>query len=95
MGDVAAARDAAALERDSASAAMERLRKSLDAFQVTYSKPFAEMSAKEKAGFLLTRFGIRRTIEKVTARLSRSPVYKAMLQEQAAKRAAHAKKRLV
>ena len=86
---------AASAERDSASAAMERLRKSLDAFQVTYSKPFAEMTPKEKAGWLLNRFGIRHTIKKVTKRLERSPVYKEMLKEQAAKRAAHAKKRLV
>ena len=91
MDKVAEEREKASKERDKASEALERLRRSLDAFKV--AKPFKEMTTKEKCVWLLNRFGVRHTIVKVTKRLATSPVYKALLQEQAAKRAAAAKKR--
>ena len=67
------------------SKAMERLRKSLDAFQIQHVKPFGDMTNTEKCKFLLVRFSIKHMVNKVTNRLNHSKVYKAMLKEQAAK----------
>lgn len=90
---VAEARDAAANEREAGSQAMDRLRKSLDAFQISYVKPFKEMTKLEQLKFLLVRFGFKHQVNKVTHRLQRSPCYKKMLKEQAAKQQALTKRR--
>lgn len=84
--EVGEAREAAAVERAAGSAAMERLRKSLDAFTIKHAKPFRDMDSAEKLKFLLVRFSFKHMVNKVTNRLNHSKVYKAMLAEQAAKK---------
>lgn len=84
--EVGEAREAAAVERAAGSAAMERLRKSLDAFTIKHAKPFCDMDNTEKLKFLLVRFSFKHMVNKVTNRLNHSKVYKAMLAEQAAKK---------
>ena len=84
--EVGEAREAAAVERAAGSAAMERLRKSLDAFTIKHAKPFRDMDNTEKLKFLLVRFSFKHMVNKVTHRLNHSKVYKAMLAEQAAKK---------
>ena len=84
--EVAEAKEQAAAEREAGSKAMERLRKSLDAFQIQHVKPFGDMTNTEKCKFLLVRFSFKHMVNKVTNRLNHSKVYKAMLAEQAAKK---------
>ena len=86
QAEVGEAREAAAVERAAGSAAMERLRKSLDAFTIKHAKPFRDMDNTEKLKFLLVRFSFKHMVNKVTHRLNHSKVYKAMLAEQAAKK---------
>ncbi|KAK7234269.1 hypothetical protein SO694_00206019 [Aureococcus anophagefferens] len=76
----------AASERARGVAAMERLRKSLDAFTIKHAKPFRDMDNAEKLKFLLVRFSFKHMVNKVTHRLNHSKVRKAMLAEQAAKK---------
>ena len=80
-----------AAQREQAAKAMKRMKAALDAFKV--GKSYSKMNTKEKAVFLLTRFGIRHVISKVEKMLETSPSYIALLEEQAAKRAKAARKK--
>lgn len=91
--EVAEARDAASAERAAGGEAMARLRRSLDAFHGVKTKPFKEMTPRERWKFLLRRFAMKHTVNKVTHRLKDSPAYKAMLKDQAQKKAQYKQRR--